>query len=179
VKLADFGLACASDDASLTHSGVLTGSPMYMSPEQACGETADSRSDLFALGCVLYAMCAGHPPFRAPTALAVLKRVCDDAPRPLREVNADIPDWLEAIVFRLLAKDPADRFASATEVADILGQHLRHLQEPDAPLPRPVTLPGSAFVDRAGVPGTMTPAKKSNRAVWIVLACVLGVLLLC
>ncbi len=65
VKLADFGLARASDDASLTRSGVITGSPQFMSPEQARGEAVDFRSDLFGLGCVLYAMCAGHPPFRA------------------------------------------------------------------------------------------------------------------
>ena len=179
VKLVDFGLARASDDASLTHSGVVTGSPMYMSPEQARGETADSRSDLFGLGCVLYAMCAGHSPFRAPTALAVLKRVCDDAPRPPHEVNPEIPDWLEAIVLKLLAKDPADRFGSAGEVADILGRHLRHLQEPDAPAPPPVVVPVSAFTAQSDRPRPAATAKESNRAVWIVLACVLGLFLFC
>jgi hypothetical protein len=87
-------------------------------------------------------MAAGHPPFRASTALAVLKRVCEENPRPLRQVNSDVPQWFENIVFKLMAKNPADRFATATEVADLLGEHLRHLQYPDAPMPRPVGLPG-------------------------------------
>jgi WD40 repeat protein len=142
VKLTDFGLARAADDANLTQSGVITGTPNYMSPEQANGSAVDARSDLFSLGSVLYALCAGHPPFRADKAMAVLRRVCDDAPRPLPEVNADIPQWLDAIVRKLLAKDPKDRFQTATEVADLLGQHLAHLQNPAAaPLPSAVVIP--------------------------------------
>ena len=85
VVLTDFGLARAVDDASLTQSGVIAGTPQYMSPEQARGEPADHRSDLFGLGSVLYAMCTGHSPFSAPTpALAVLRRVSDEqaAARP-------------------------------------------------------------------------------------------------
>src|SRR5581483_6766065 len=110
---------------------------------QASGTAVDARSDLFSLGSVLYALCAGHPPFRADTPLAVLRRVCDDPPRPLREVNPDVPDWLDAIVRKLLAKDPADRFQTAAEVADLLGRHLSHLQQPDAvPMPAPVLPPG-------------------------------------
>ena len=116
VKITDFGLARAVDDASLSQSGVIAGTPAYMSPEQARGEHVDQRSDLFSLGSVLYALCTGHAPFRASTTVAVLKRICDDTHRPVREVNPEIPDWLEAVVARLLAKDPADRFASAAEV---------------------------------------------------------------
>jgi tRNA A-37 threonylcarbamoyl transferase component Bud32 len=142
VKITDFGLARAADDATLTQSGVITGTPNYMSPEQAAGSTVDARSDLFSLGCVLYALCSGHPPFRAETPLAVLRRVCDDLPRPVREVNPDIPDWLDAIVRKLLVKNPADRFQSAAEVAELLGQHLAHLQQPHAtPLPAAVLPP--------------------------------------
>src|SRR5262245_40170985 len=183
VKLADFGLARAADDASLTRSGVITGSPQFMSPEQARGETADQRSDLFGLGCVMYAMCAGHPPFRASTPLAVLKRVCDDAPRSLREVNPDVPDWLEAIVFKLLAKDPAERFESAAEVSELLGQHLRYMQQPDASVPPMVRIPESALGRRDSTvfaqPVYRAPAKKSNRATWVILACVGFVFVLC
>src|SRR5947208_5005996 len=87
VKITDFGLARAVDDASLTQSGVVTGTPEYMSPEQARGELVDIRSDLFSLGGVLYTMCIGHAPFRAQTSLAVLRRVCDDPHRPIRESN--------------------------------------------------------------------------------------------
>src|SRR5947208_756630 len=98
VKITDFGLARAADDASLTQSGTITGTPTYMSPEQAGGERLDQRSDLFSLGSVLYALCTGRPPFRAPNSMAVLKRVCEETPRSIREVNPEIPDWLEAII---------------------------------------------------------------------------------
>src|SRR5271157_363494 len=85
VKLTDFGLARAIDDASLTQSGIIAGTPQYMAPEQARGEPVDARSDLFSLGAVLYAMAGGRPPFRADSAMAVLKRVCDDRHRSIRE----------------------------------------------------------------------------------------------
>jgi WD40 repeat protein len=133
VKITDFGLARAVDDASLTQSGVIAGTPTYMSPEQANGTKVDQRSDLFSLGSVLYTLCAGHVPFRADTTMAVLQRVCYDTPRPVREVNADIPGWLEAIIARLHAKDPAGRFQTAAEVAELLGRHLAHLQQPSDP----------------------------------------------
>ena len=108
VKLTDFGLG-AVDDASLTQSGVVSGTPQYMSPEQARGEAVDHRSDLFSLGSVLYFMCTGHSPFRASSTPAVLRRVSDERARPLREVNLDIPEWLAAIIDRLHEKDPGRR----------------------------------------------------------------------
>lgn len=136
VKITDFGLARAVDDANLTQSGAITGTPNYMSPEQASGATVDSRSDLFSLGSVLYALCTGHPPFRAETPLAVLRRVCDEPARNVRDTNPDIPDWLDALIQKLLAKKPGDRFQSASEVADLLAQSLAHLQQPNA-VPKP------------------------------------------
>ncbi len=120
VKITDFGLARAADDASLTQSGTITGTPLYMAPEQAKGAKLDSRADLFSLGSVLYALACGHPPFRAATTLAVLRRVTEDTPRPLQEIIPETPDWFVAIVDKLLAKDPADRFQTAQEVADML-----------------------------------------------------------
>src|SRR5262249_41700354 len=113
VKITDFGLARAADDASITQSGVIAGTPLYMSPEQARGEAVDHRSDLFSLGSVLYTLCTGHPAFRAPNTMAVLSRVCEDVPRPIRESNPDVPKWLCAVVGKLLAKRPEDRFQSA------------------------------------------------------------------
>jgi WD40 repeat protein/serine/threonine protein kinase len=143
VRITDFGLARAADDASLTQSGMIAGTPQYMSPEQAEGKPVDQRTDLFSLGSVLYAMCTGHPPFRAPSTIAVLKRVCEDAPRPpIREANPEIPDWLEAAITRLHAKDPAKRFRTATEVAELLGQRLAQLQQPQ---PAPLALPTAAL----------------------------------
>ena len=130
VKLTDFGLARAIDDASLTQSGVIAGTPQYMAPEQARGEPVDARADLFALGAALYAMAAGRSPFRADSAMAVMKRVCDVRHRSIREINPDVPTWLEATIDRLLAKEPADRFQTAAEVADVLERGLAHFQQP-------------------------------------------------
>jgi tRNA A-37 threonylcarbamoyl transferase component Bud32 len=127
VKLTDFGLARAADDASLTQSGLIAGTPRYMSPEQANGEPVDARSDLFSLGSVLYELCTGRPAFRAPNTAAVLRRVSDDTPRPIREVNPDVPEALCRVIDRLHAKKPADRPASAKEVADLLAGLLADL----------------------------------------------------
>ncbi len=136
VKITDFGLARAVDDTSLTQEGIVAGTPQYMSPQQARGETVDHRTDLFSLGSVLYAMCTGDPPFRATSTMAVLRRVSDDTPRPVKTLNADIPNWLVAIVDKLLAKNPDDRFQSAAEVAQSLSECLAHVQQPQqAPLP--------------------------------------------
>ena len=115
----------------MTADGALLGTPMYMSPEQAEGLAIDHRSDLFSLGTVLYAMCTGHPPFRASGTHAVLKRVIDASPRPIRELNPEMPEWLCAIIVKLHAKMADERFQTAKEVAELLGQHLAHLQQPN------------------------------------------------
>ncbi|MBY0397804.1 MAG: serine/threonine protein kinase, partial [Thermoleophilia bacterium] len=129
VKITDFGLARAVDDASLTQSGLIAGTPSYMSPEQANGDRVDHRSDLFSLGSVLYALATGHAPFRAESTMGVLRRVCDHAPRPLRESNPAIPHWLERIIARLHAKNPAARYQTADELAGELRLRLAALQQ--------------------------------------------------
>lgn len=135
--LTDFGLAQAADDASLTHSGLLAGTPNFMSPEQANGIEIDARSDLFSLGSVMYAMLAGHPPFRAPNAYAVVKRLIEESPRPLSSVQPTTPDWLARLVMRLLEKDRNQRFTSAVEVAELLVECEKHLEHPSLhPLPK-------------------------------------------
>jgi hypothetical protein len=128
VKISDFGLARAVDDATLTSSGLIAGTPMYMAPEQARGETLDHRADLFSLGSVLYQMAGGRPPFRAANTVAVLKRVCEDTPRPLGDVLPGTPGWLETIIFRLLEKERDDRYQTAQEVADLLACCQRELE---------------------------------------------------
>lgn len=140
VKISDFGLARAAADVRATGSGVVAGTPLYMSPEQAEGKPVDYRSDLFSLGSVLYAMATGRPAFRGDTPLAVMRRVCDDAPRPVREVNPEVPEWLARVIDRLLQKDPDLRYQSAGEVAGILGGHLAHLQTPST-VPVPPSVP--------------------------------------
>jgi serine/threonine protein kinase len=128
LKITDFGLARAADDASLTQSGLVAGTPLYMSPEQARGETLDHRTDLFSLGSVLYAIVSGRPPFRAENQLAILKRVAEDAPRPIPEVIPETLQELCRIIEKLHAKDPADRFPSARAVAEVLGDCEQQLQ---------------------------------------------------
>ena len=147
VKITDFGLARAVDDATITKTGEVSGTPQYMSPEQAKGEKVDQRSDLFSLGAVLYAMCTGRSPFRADNIAAVIRRVCDDTPRPVSDVNPEIPEWLDQIVGCLLEKEPDHRFQSAEEVAAALEGELANLQHPQHTtteqrhLPRPAKRP--------------------------------------
>jgi serine/threonine protein kinase len=120
VKLTDFGLARAVEDVRLTRTGYVSGTPLYMAPEQALGEQTDHRSDLFSLGAILYEMCAGQPPFEGNSALAILKQITEAKHRPLRELNPEIPDWLALTVDKLLAKKPADRIQSAAMLAELL-----------------------------------------------------------
>jgi serine/threonine protein kinase len=120
VKITDFGVARTIDDASLTQSGVVIGTPLYMSPEQARGEPVDHRSDLFSLGSLIYTLLTGHPPFRANGAIAILKRVVEDTPCPISEKIPEAPLWLCQLVFKLMAKDPNQRYQSAEEVAAAL-----------------------------------------------------------
>ncbi|MFO0941190.1 MAG: serine/threonine-protein kinase [Pirellulales bacterium] len=126
--ITDFGLARTVDDASLTHTGVVAGTPNYMSPEQAKGEQADHRTDLFSLGAVLYFVATGHPPFRAERAMGVLNRICHERHRPVWQVNSAIPDELSMVIDRLLEKRPSRRFANATNVAETLARILQQLQ---------------------------------------------------
>ncbi len=130
VKITDFGLAHAIDDAGASQFASNKGTPAFMSPEQACGMQLDQRSDLYSLGCVLYAMCAGSPPFQTGTTLAMLGRITQDEPRPLRMANPLVPEWLAETVHRLIAKDPAARFQRASDVADELRRRLLALQSP-------------------------------------------------
>ena len=119
VTLTDFGLARAVDDATITHSGLIAGTPQYMSPEQARGEPVEQRSDLFSLGSVLYAICTGRPPFRAETAYGVMRRISDDMPTDIREINPEIPEWLCGVIAHLMEKQAKDRFGSAAEAASL------------------------------------------------------------
>jgi len=119
--VADFGIARALTVASieLTGTGVVIGTPAYMSPEQAGGvATLDGRSDLYSLGCVLYEMLAGRPPFEGPTVQAVIARLSIDPPPPIRTARPSVSAALEGAVLKALAKVPADRFATTSQFAD-------------------------------------------------------------
>jgi serine/threonine-protein kinase len=134
--VADFGvgkaLAAASDDtATFTQLGVVVGTPAYMSPEQAAGDTIDGRSDLFALGCVLYETLIGEPPFTGPTLQAIIAKRFHHTPPAVSTVRQDIPLGLSRTIERLLEKDPATRIASGALVVTALRS-----QEAPAPLAR-------------------------------------------
>jgi serine/threonine protein kinase len=121
VKLLDFGLARPQvGDAGITNPGMVVGTPMYMAPEQARGEALDGRADLFSLGCVLYQMATGRPPFEGKTTMAVLSAVIMQTPAPASQFNPAIPDQLTRLLARLLAKEPAGRPGSAEAVAEEL-----------------------------------------------------------
>ncbi|XZE54586.1 bifunctional serine/threonine-protein kinase/formylglycine-generating enzyme family protein [Planctomycetaceae bacterium SH139] len=126
--ITDFGLARTVDDTSLTQSGLVAGTPMYMSPEQASGRPVDARADLFSLGSVLYVMVTGRPPFRASTSLAIMHRVVSAIPRAVQELIPDAPDWLCSVIEKLQAKRPNERFQSAREVSQLLQQFQTDLQ---------------------------------------------------
>jgi serine/threonine protein kinase len=140
VKLSDFGLARPTDDASLTQQGLIAGTPHYMSPEQAEGKHVDQRSDLFSLGSVLYALCTGSPPFRGDSSLAVLRKVCEDTPRPVRDSNPEVPEWLAVLIGSLHAKNPDQRLQSAQELADLLAMRLAEMQLAGSGMARPSAL---------------------------------------
>lgn len=129
--VADFGIARAitlasGDDDRITQSGVSPGTPPYMSPEQASGGEVDGRSDVYALGCVLYEMLAGQPPFAGPTTQAILARHLADPVPPLRSVRKTVSEGLEQVVLKSLEKVPADRFATAAEFGEAVVGHEVH-----------------------------------------------------
>ncbi|MCI0683734.1 MAG: serine/threonine protein kinase [Gemmataceae bacterium] len=181
VKITDFGLARMADDVQLTQAGVVAGTPEYMAPEQARGESADHRSDLFSLGSVLYACCTGTAPFRGPTPLALLHAVNERAPAPLRALNPGVPAWLELLIARLMAKDPGQRFQSAAEVAALLEGYLVHLRQPDTnPAPALPPVDGDKVTENADA-GAVTlsprhPVTLSFFRVAMLLLAVLAVL---
>ncbi len=115
LKILDFGLAKLAGEVAISHTGSSAGTPAYMSPEQARGEEVDARTDLWSLGVVLYEMLAGRRPFRAEQEQAVLYAILNQRPQPLREIRPEVPPELARIVDRLLAKEPAERYASADE----------------------------------------------------------------
>ncbi|MFF9155609.1 tetratricopeptide repeat protein [Streptomyces sp. NPDC014846] len=122
VKICDFGIARLGDDigftARLTGTGVALGTPHYMSPEQIGGDEVDRRSDLYSLGCVLYEIATGVPPFDLEDAWAILIGHRDTTPRPPRELRPELPAYLDRIILDLLAKQPAERPYDADELSD-------------------------------------------------------------
>ncbi|MEM7558017.1 MAG: serine/threonine-protein kinase, partial [Planctomycetota bacterium] len=142
IAITDFGLARAVDDTSVTQAGAIAGTPMYMSPEQARGEKVDQKSDLFSLGSVLYALCTGQPPYRADSSYSVMRKVIEESPTPIRELNPEVPQWLASIIDKLMAREKANRYESADDVQKLLEGCLNHVQQPEnVPLPEELVKP--------------------------------------
>jgi formylglycine-generating enzyme required for sulfatase activity/serine/threonine protein kinase len=194
VKILDFGLARpAESDTQLTRLGTILGTPSYMSPEQARGKDLDARSDLFSVGCVLYRLLAGVLPFTGPDAFAVMYELVNTSPRPLRELNPEVPAPLAELVDRLLAKEPERRPATARAAAEALQAIERELGSRGAAgasaaiVTTPVAKKRSAAPTQSAKPATAarklaaTAAVQkppSRRALLIGLAGALGVVLM-
>ncbi|KIZ19452.1 protein kinase domain-containing protein [Streptomyces natalensis] len=131
VKVMDFGIARALHGAqsTMTQTGMVMGTPQYLSPEQALGKTVDTRSDLYATGCLLYELLALRPPFTGETPLSVVYQHVQDMPVPPSEVAEAVPPELDGLVMRSLAKDPDDRFQTAEEMRGLVQYSLQMLQE--------------------------------------------------
>ena len=143
IVITDFGLAQAVDDVGLTSTGLVAGTPHYMSPEQCNGTPVTAATDLFGLGCVMYFMATGRPPFAGNTAMAVMNQICSTQPQNVRSISADVVKPLANIIHRLIEKRPADRYSSAAQTADVLRSLLAHLQEPESNRAPRVTRPPS------------------------------------
>ncbi len=120
VKVADFGIARAAAHTSISHTSLVLGTASYMSPEQALSESVDARSDLYSLGVLLYEMLTGELPYTADNPVAISMKHVNEPLRPPREINPTIPEGVDAIVTKLLSKDPNDRYKGATELAEDL-----------------------------------------------------------
>lgn len=138
VKILDFGVAKMTDGANLTRLGTVVGTPAYMAPEQAQGApNVDGRADVYGVGAVLYRVLTGHAPFESDDPARMLARVVMDQPRRPREMDPSIPDQLELIILRAMAKAPAQRLTSAAELERALGAFADVLARP-APIAAPV-----------------------------------------
>lgn len=124
VRLSDSGLARVGGERPSITDGQVSGTPQYISPEQACGLPVDARSDLFSLGVVLYEMCSGRSPFRAEDSGATARRVCEEDPPGLQELCPDAPPEFATLVNRLMSKSPSERVQTAREVSAALRQLL-------------------------------------------------------
>jgi serine/threonine-protein kinase len=154
VKITDFGIARMRTSGDLTQTGMMLGSPKYMSPEQVIGKRADQRSDIFSLGVILYEMLAGKPPFNGDNVTSLMYQIVNFVPPAPSAVNGAVPELLDFVVAKMLAKALEERYAEAGEVARDLRECERQLAGPAVATlpPRPpglATGPQPELVDTA------------------------------
>jgi serine/threonine-protein kinase len=182
-KVVDFGIAKAIQENAgdaLTRTGLVIGTPEFMSPEQLLGDPIDARSDLYAMGCILHLMLTASPPFAAATREQMIKRRLSEEAPHIQHLDPGLPDSLDRIVNRLLARSPADRYGSATEVHDALaGTHARRLDVEGmlrASHPTPRSAPTQAFETAALAPTEQTERATRPHRRYAVLAAGVAVL---
>ncbi|HLY28223.1 MAG TPA: protein kinase [Aggregatilineales bacterium] len=161
--LTDFGIAKIVSGTRLTQSGMTVGTPMYMPPEQGTGDTADSRSDIYSMGVILFEMLSGEAPYQGDSAVALILKHINDPIPSVRATNADLTPAMDSVVMRALAKDPADRYATA---ADFLADF-------------ETAMGGGAVTavqDRGRTVFLPTGATRSTRLPWMAIATGLGVI---
>jgi eukaryotic-like serine/threonine-protein kinase len=151
-KVTDFGLARAAYSTSLSQTSLVLGTASYMSPEQAMGGPADPRSDLYSLGVVLYEMLTGELPYEGDSSVTIAVKHVIEPPRALGEVNSEVPEGISALTQKLLAKDPGDRYRSATQLIE----DLRRVR--DGLPPAFADAAGRVATDRAVLPVPPVPA---------------------
>jgi beta-lactam-binding protein with PASTA domain/predicted Ser/Thr protein kinase len=178
VKVMDFGIARTATGDTLTQTAAVLGTASYLSPEQAQGESVDGRSDIYSLGCVLYEMLTGNPPFTGDSPVAIAYKHVRDDPVPPSRINKDVPKDLDAVVMKSMAKNPANRYQSADELRQDLERVLQGLPT----LATPVLGETTEHISRTRPEGTavMTQVpeeeEEERRRIWPVVLVVLLVL---
>ncbi|HKU47276.1 MAG TPA: serine/threonine-protein kinase [Burkholderiales bacterium] len=165
VKITDFGIARMRASADLTQTGVMLGSPKYMSPEQVIGKRADHRSDVFSLGVILYEMLTGAAPFSGENVTALMYQIVNFAPPAPSSVNPQVPEMLDFVVAKMLAKPLEDRYQDSREVARDLRECERSLGGSPSS-----TLPGRPHGTASGLASGVQPEMMSTHAKTVVLA---------
>ncbi|HTG46623.1 MAG TPA: Stk1 family PASTA domain-containing Ser/Thr kinase [Actinomycetota bacterium] len=175
VKVMDFGIARIRTDITAPQTSSVIGTPTYLSPEQAQGQAVDARSDLYSLGCVLYELLAGTPPFTGDTPVAIAYKQVNETPLPPSQHNADVPPRLDAVVMKCLAKNPANRYQTAAELSADL-ERVKQGQEVEATPLLPSAGEATQVIARPQATQVMPPPEPegSSRKVW--LGVLIGVL---
>jgi serine/threonine-protein kinase len=174
VKVLDFGIAHAAADPALTRTSMVLGSAPYIAPEMARGEKADERSDIYSLGCVLYELLTGRPPFTGDLPEAVMSQHTSVAPRPPRELEPAVPPALDALVVRMLAKRREDRPQTA---AELMSELPASLHEPSPPvIAAPIAPPARAVAEAIGPEPALGPRRRNPRR-WMLIAVAIAAVL--
>ncbi|HEX2030948.1 MAG TPA: Stk1 family PASTA domain-containing Ser/Thr kinase [Actinomycetota bacterium] len=178
VKVMDFGIARTTTGDTLTQTAAVLGTASYLSPEQAQGESVDRRSDIYSLGCVLYEMVTGRPPFTGDSPVAIAYKHVRDDPTLPSHVNGDIPPDLEAVVMKCLAKNPDNRYATARELREDLGRMLQGVPTLATPV-----MAGDAtemmtrrHEGTAVMTGVEAPPEEERRRAWVPIVLTLLIL---